>query len=176
MKVVANAKCYSEALEQFRKHKPDLTLMDVRLAGDNGIDILIRIRGEFPQAKVMMLTTFENDAQRALKAGAVGYVLKSTSNHELLNIIRKVNEGRKYISPEVAVLLAESVVDEELTAREIEVLSLIQHGLRTKQIADKLRIGEATVNFHIKNLTGKLQANDRAHAVTIALKRGLIQL
>jgi DNA-binding NarL/FixJ family response regulator len=176
MSVVAHAKTHSEALEAFRRHKPDLTLMDLRLAKDSGIETLIDILKEFPQARIMILTTFENEAQRALKAGAAAYVLKSTPQDELPRIIRKVHAGKKYISPEVAALLAESIADEDLTAREIEVLSLIQQGLRTKQIAHKLGIGEATVNFHIKNLTGKLQANDRAHAVTIALKRGLIQL
>lgn len=176
MNVVAHARNYAEALEAFRNHKPDVTLMDIRLAGDNGIETLIRIRKEFPQAKVMMLTTFESDVQRALKAGAVAYVLKSTPQRELLDAIRRVHAGKKYLSPEVAVLLAESVVDEGLTARELEVLTLVQHGLRTRQIAEELGIGEVTVNFHLKNLMGKLQANDRAHAVTIALKRGLLQL
>jgi DNA-binding NarL/FixJ family response regulator len=176
MCVVAHAKGHSGALEAFRSHKPDVTLMDVRLGQDNGVDTLLSILKEFPQAKVMMLTTFENDAQRAFKAGAVAYVLKSTPQNELLDAIRKVHSGKRYVSPDVAVLLSESVADEELTAREIEVLTLIQHGFRTKNIADRLGIGEATVNFHIKNLTGKLQANDRAHAVSLALKRGLLRL
>jgi DNA-binding NarL/FixJ family response regulator len=176
MCVVAHAKNYTEAVDTFRSHQPDLTLMDIRLAGDNGIDTLIRIRKEFPQARVMMLTTFESDVQRALKAGAVAYVLKSTPRNELLDAIRRVHAGKKYLSPEVAALLAECVADEELTAREIEVLTLIKHGLRTKQIATELSIGEVTVNFHIKNLMSKLQANDRAHAVSIALKRGFLQL
>jgi DNA-binding NarL/FixJ family response regulator len=176
MRVIAHARNYSEALEAFRIHKPDVTLMDIRLSGDSGIDTLIRIRLEFPQARIMMLTTFESDVQRALKAGAVAYVLKSTPQNELLDAIRKVHAGKKYLSPEVAVLLAECVADEGLTAREIEVLTLVQHGLRTKQIANELGIGEVTVNFHVKNLMSKLQANDRAHAVNIALKRGLLQL
>lgn len=176
MVVVAHATNSAEAVEAFRRHQPDVTLMDVRLAGDNGTDTLTLIRKEFPNARVMMLTTFDSDVQRALKAGALAYVLKSTPKNDLLNIIRRVHSGKKYVSPEVAVLLADSVADEELTAREIEVLGLIQHGLRTKHLADKLGISEATVNFHIKNLMGKLQANDRAHAVTIALRRGILQL
>jgi DNA-binding NarL/FixJ family response regulator len=176
MSVVAHAKGWAGALEAFRIHQPDVTLMDIRLGEDNGIDILTDLLKEFRRARVMMLTTFENDAPRALKAGAAAYVLKSTPQGELLDAIRKVHAGKKYVSPEVAALFAESLEEEELTAREIEVLTLIQHGLRTKLIADKLGIGEATVNFHIKNLTAKLQANDRAHAVTIGLKRGLLQL
>jgi DNA-binding NarL/FixJ family response regulator len=176
MSVVAHAKGRAGALEAFRIHQPDVTLMDIRLGEDNGIDILTDLLKEFRRARVMMLTTFENDAPRALKAGAAAYVLKSTPQGELLDAIRKVHAGKKYVSPEVAALFAESLEEEELTAREIEVLTLIQHGLRTKLIADKLGIGEATVNFHIKNLTAKLQANDRAHAVTIGLKRGLLQL
>jgi len=176
MDVVAHARTRTEALEAFRTHRPDVTLMDVRLGTDDGVSVASAILKEFPKARIMMLTTFESDAQRALKAGAVGYVLKSTPQTELLEAIRRVHAGRKYVSPEVAAMLAEGVADEELTTREIEVLSLIQHGFRTKHIADRLGIGEATVNFHIKNLTGKLQANDRAHAVTIALKRGFLRL
>ena len=176
MKVVAHARSLEEARSEFQAHRPDVTLMDIRLGEDDGVAAVAAILKEFPRARVMMLTTFENDAQRALKAGAVAYVLKSTPQTELLAAIRKVHAGRKYVSPEVAALLAESVADEDLTARELEVLSLVQHGLRTKHIADRLGIGEATVNFHLKNLTGKLQANDRAHAVTIALKRGLLRL
>jgi DNA-binding NarL/FixJ family response regulator len=176
MIVVAHARNYSEALAAFRSQKPDITLMDIRLAGDNGIDAMIRIRQEFPQAKVMMLTTFENDVQRALKAGAVAYVLKSAPQSEVFDAIRRVYAGKKYLSPEVAALLAECMADEGLTARELQVLTLIQHGLRTKQIAAELIIGEATVTFHIKNLMSKLQANDRAHALSIALKRGLLEL
>jgi DNA-binding NarL/FixJ family response regulator len=176
MRVVAHARGRAAALEAFRTHQPDVTLMDIRLGEDNGIDTLADILKESRRARVMILTTFENDAPRALRAGAAAYVLKSTPQAELLDAIRKVHAGRKYVSPEVAALFAESLEEEELTSREIEVLTLIQHGLRTKLIADKLGIGEATVNFHIKNLTGKLQANDRAHAVTIGLRRGLLQL
>ncbi|RRA49288.1 response regulator transcription factor [Acidipila sp. EB88] len=174
--VVAHARSSDEAIAGFRVHRPDVTLMDVRLGEDDGVAAAAAIVKEFPWARVMMLTTFESDVQRALKAGAVGYVLKSTPQSELLEAIRKVHAGKKYVSPEVAALLADSVAEEDLTARELEVLSLVQHGLRTKHIADRLGIGEATVNFHLKNLTGKLQANDRAHAVTIALKRGLLRL
>jgi DNA-binding NarL/FixJ family response regulator len=167
-----------EAIAQFRSRRPDITLMDLRLPGANGTDVLISIRGEFPQARIIMLTTSDGDAdiQRAMRAGASAYVLKSMPTDELLGIIRSVHGGRRHIPPEVAARLAEHMGDEDLTDRELEVLRLIREGQRNKQIADRLCIAESTVNFHIKNLMEKLQANDRTHAVTIALRRGMLQI
>lgn len=178
MLLVAQAADATEAVAEFRRHRPDVTLMDLRLPGANGTDILITIRGEFPQARVIMLSTSDADGeiQRALRAGAAGYVLKSAPKNELLDVIRAVHAGRRHIPPEVAARLAEHLGEEDLTSRELEVLRLICDGYRNKQIADQLAIAEATVNFHIKNLIGKLGANDRGHAVTIAIRRGLLQL
>jgi DNA-binding NarL/FixJ family response regulator len=152
--------------------------MDIRLPGTNGTDTLIAIRGEFPDARIIMLTTSDcdGDIQRALRAGASGYILKSMHMDELLSVIRSVHAGRRQIPPEVAARLAEHMGDDDLTARELDVLRLIRDGYRNKQIADQLSISENTVNFHIKNLVDKLQANDRTHAVTIALRRGLLQI
>jgi DNA-binding NarL/FixJ family response regulator len=152
--------------------------MDVRRPGSDGTDALIAIRGEFPQARIIMLTTSDGDGdiQRAMRAGASGYILKSMHMDELLSVIRSVHAGRRHISPEVAARLAEHLGDDDLTARELDVLRLIRDGHRNKQIADQLAISENTVNFHIKNLVDKLQANDRTHAVTIALRRGLLQI
>ena len=178
MLLVAQAANAVEAIAEFRRHRPDVTLMDLRLPGTNGTDALIALRGEFPQARVIMLTTSDGDGdiQRAMRAGASGYILKSMHMDELLNVIRSVHSGRRYIPPEVAARLAEHLGDDDLTARELDVLRLIRDGNRNKQIADQLPISENTVNFHIKNLMDKLQANDRTHAVTIALRRGLLQI
>jgi DNA-binding NarL/FixJ family response regulator len=178
MLLVARASNAVEAIAEFRHHRPDVTLMDIRLPGTNGTDTLIAIRGEFPEARIIMLTTSDSDGdiQRALRAGASGYVLKSIHMDELLSVIRSVHAGQRHISPEVAVRLAEHLGDNDLTARELDVLRLIRDGYRNKQIADQLSISENTVNFHIKNLVDKLQANDRTHAVTIALRRGLLQI
>jgi DNA-binding NarL/FixJ family response regulator len=178
MLLVARASNAVEAVAEFRRHRPDVTLMDIQLPGANGTDTLIAIRGEFPQARIIMLTTSDGDGdiQRALRAGASGYILKSMHMDELLSVIRSVHAGRRQIPPEVAARLAEHLGDDDLTARELDVLRLIRDGYRNKQIADQLSISENTVNFHIKNLVDKLQANDRAHAVTIALRRGLLQI
>lgn len=178
MHLVAQASDAAEAIAEFRTHRPDITLMDLRLPGINGTDALISIRGEFPQARIIMLTTSDSDGeiQRALKAGASAYVLKSTPKDQLLGVIRSVHSGKKYVSPEVAARIAEFMGEEDLTARELEVLRLIQNGYRNKQIADQLAIAETTVNFHIKNIVDKLGANDRTHAVTIAVRRGLLQV
>jgi DNA-binding NarL/FixJ family response regulator len=178
MVLIANAGNAVQAIAEFRSHRPDVTLMDLRLPGANGVDVLIAIRGEFPQARVIMLTTSDGDAdiQRAMRAGASAYILKSMPMEELLGVIRSVHAGRKHIPPEVAARLAEHMADDDLTARELEVLRLIQDGHRNKQIAAQLTISENTVNFHIKNLMDKLRANDRTHAVTIALRRGLLQI
>jgi len=178
MFLVADASDGVEAVAEFRRHRPDITLMDLRLPGTNGTDALIAIRGEFPQAHIIMLTTSDGDGdiQRALRAGASAYILKSMPKNELLGVIRSVHAGRRHILPEVAARLAEHLGDDDLTTRESEVLRFIRDGYRNKQIAYQLSISETTVNFHIKNLVDKLQANDRTHAVTIALRRGLLQI
>ena len=178
MRLVGQASNAVDAVAEFRRHRPDITLMDVRLPGTDGTDALIAIRGEFPQARIIMLTTSDGDGdiQRAMRAGASGYILKSMHMDELLSVIRSVHAGRRHISHEVAARLAEHLGDDDLTARELDVLRLIRDGHRNKQIADQLAISENTVNFHIKNLVDKLQANDRTHAVTIALRRGLLQI
>lgn len=178
MLLVSQASNAVEAVAEFRRHRPDITLMDLRLPGTDGTDTLIAIRGEFPQARVIMLTTSDGDAdiQRAMRAGASAYMLKSMPKNELLAVIRSVYAGRRHVPPEVAARLAEHLGDDELTTRELQVLRLIRDGYRNKQIAGELSISETTVNFHIKNLVDKLQANDRTHAVTIAVRRGLLQI
>lgn len=178
MVVVAQASTADEALQQYRRIHPDIVLMDQRLPGASGIEALIAIRNQFPQAKVIMLTTSRGDIeiQRALQAGAQAYVLKSTPKDELLQIIRACAAGRRRIPSDVAGYIAEHLGQEDLSPREIEVLELIRDGNRNKQIADRLSISETTVNYHIKNILDKLQANDRTHAVTIALRRGLIHI
>ena len=178
MRLVAQAANAVEALVEFRRHRPDITLMDLRLPGSDGTDLLVTIRGEFPDARIIMLTTTDSDGeiQRAMRAGAAAYVLKSVPKNELLMAVRCVHAGRRYVPPEVAARLAEHLGDEDLTPRELDVLRLIRDGFRNKQIADQLSIAEGTVNFHIKNLVDKLGANDRAHALTIAFRRGLLQI
>ena len=178
MLLVAQAANAVEAMAEFRLHRPDITLMDLRLPGANGTDTLIAIRGEFLRAKIIMLTTSDSDGeiQRALRAGASAYILKSMPKDELLAVVRSVHAGRRHVPAEVAARLAEHLGDEDLTTRELEVLRFIRDGHRNKQIADELAIAETTVNFHIKNLVDKLGANDRTHAVTIALRRGLLQI
>lgn len=176
MLLVGQAANASGAIEQFRLHRPDITLMDLQLPGTNGTDTLIAIRAEFPHARIIMLTNSDSDGeiQRALRAGASAYILKNISKIELLSVVRSVHSGKRHIPPNVAARLAEYLGEEDLTARELEVLQLISDGYRNKQIADQLAIAETTVNFHIKNLVDKLGANDRTHAVTIALRRGLL--
>jgi DNA-binding NarL/FixJ family response regulator len=178
MLLVAQAADAMEAQSEFRRLRPDVTLMDIRLPGTSGIDALVAIRTENPQAKIIVLTTSDSnrDIHRALRAGVAAYVLKSTSKEQILSIIRSVHAGRRHIPADVAALLAEHFGGDNLTPRELEVIHLIRDGYRNKQIANELAIVETTVNFHVKNLVNKLQANDRAHAVTIALRRGLIQL
>jgi DNA-binding NarL/FixJ family response regulator len=178
MKVVAEASTGLEATKQFKQHRPDVTLMDLQLPDMSGIETMIAIRQEFPEARIIVLTTYAGDAQvvRALKAGARGYLLKAEVNDELLNTIRLVHAGKKWIHPELAAGLAEYAVREALTVREIEVLRLIATGNANKEIGAKLCIGEDTVKRHVTNILGKLDANDRTHAVTIALKRGIIEL
>lgn len=176
MLLIAQAGSALDAITEFRRQRPDVTLMDLRLPGTNGTDALIAIRGEFPDARIIMLTTTDSDGeiQRALRAGAAAYVLKSIPKRDLLDIIRSVHAGRRHVPPDVAARLAEHLGEDELTRRELEVLRLISDGQRNKQIAVTLAISETTVNFHIRNLVDKLQANDRAHAVMIALRRGLL--
>jgi DNA-binding NarL/FixJ family response regulator len=178
MAVVAQASTAEEGLEEYRRLRPDIVLMDQRLPGSNGTDALIAIRSRCPQARVIMLTTSKGDVeiQRALRAGASAYVLKSTPKNELLKIIRTVAAGQRYIPSDVAGVVAEHLGQENLTPRELEVLCLIRDGHRNKQIADQLSISEATVNFHIKNIVDKLQANDRTHAVIIGMRRGLLDI
>ena len=178
MLLVAQASNAVEAIAEFRRHRPDITLMDLLLPGTNGTDALIAIRGEFPQARIIMLTTSDSDGeiQRALRAGASAYILKSMPKDQLLAVIRAVHAGKRHVPAEVAALLAEHLDEEDLTVRESEVLRLIRDGNRNKQIAGQLAIAETTVNFHIRNIVTKLGANDRTHAVTIALRRGLLQV
>jgi len=178
MQLIAQAANATDALNGFRAHRPDITLMDLRLQGTNGTDAIVAIRGEFPQARIIILTTSEADAEilRALRAGAAGYVLKSAPRNELLTVIRSVHAGNRCVPADIAARLAERGGNNTLTERGVEVLRLIQHGAKNKEIAAQLNISEATVNFHIKNIVGRLQANDRTHAVTIAIRRGILQI
>ena len=178
MELVAEASDGEEAIEQFRRHRPDVTLMDLRMPNLNGTEAISRIRNEFPDAKIIVLSTYAGDVQvlRAIKAGARGYIVKGHVHRELLDAIRSVHAGHKRIPPEIAAELAEHAADDQLSSREIDVLRLIGAGNANKQIADKLSIEETTVKNHISNILSKLGANDRAHAVTIALQRGIIEL
>lgn len=178
MVLVGQAANAQEAMTEFRRHRPDVTLMDLRLPGTNGTDTLIAIRKEFPEARIVMLSSSDSDGeiQRALRSGASGYVLKSMPQDELLAVIRMVHAGKRHVPAEVAARLAEHLGEEDLTPRELEVLRLIRDGHKNKQIADQLSISENTVNFHIKNLVDKLGAKDRTHAVTIAVRRGLLPI
>ncbi|MBC7910382.1 MAG: response regulator transcription factor [Pyrinomonadaceae bacterium] len=178
MVMVAQSATGSEAIRQFREHRPEVTLMDLRLPDMSGIDVLIAIRAEFPDARVIMLSTFEGDIdiQHSLAAGARGYLLKSTPPNELVKIIREVHAGKKGISREVAARLAEHVGEEFLTRREIDVLRLVGGGNRNRDIAEQLFISEETVKVHVKHIMEKLAASDRTQAVAIALRRGIIQL
>ena len=178
LQLVGQASNGLEAIEQFRLHRPDVMLMDLQMPGMNGIDAMSAIRGEFPDARFVVLTTYTGDVQivRALKAGARAYLLKSLLHRELLDTIRSVHAGNKRIPPEIAAELADHAADDQLTAREIEVLRLIAAGNANKIVADQLSITEETVKAHVKNILSKLDANDRTHAVTIALKRGIIEL
>ena len=178
MELIAEASNGQEAIEMFRTYRPDLTLMDLQMPGMNGTEVIARIQGEFPEARIVVLTTYCGDTQvlRALKAGARGYILKGHVHRELLDIIRAVHAGQKRIPPEIAAELAQYAADDALSPREIDVLRLIAAGNSNKLIADQLAIGEATVKSHVTNILSKLGANDRAHAVTIGLKRGIIEL
>ena len=177
MKLVAEACNGEDAVEEFRTHRPDVVLMDLQMPGLNGIEATIRILSEFPDARIIVLTTYKGDAQvlRALRAGARAYLLKG-HDRELLETIHAVVEGRKKLPPEIAAELAEHATDDELSEREIEVLRLIATGNSNKQIADVLFVAEATIKSRVTNILSKLGASDRAHAVVIALKRGIIEL
>ena len=178
IELVAQASTGREAIEQFRRHRPDITLMDVQMPDISGIEAIIAIRSEFPDARIIVLTTYSGDVQvvRALKAGARGYLLKADVHTDLLETIRAVHAGRKRIPPEVAAELAMHTTEDQLTARELEILKLIANGNANKEIAAQLSIREDTVKSHVGNILEKLQANDRTHAVTIGLKRGIIEL
>jgi DNA-binding NarL/FixJ family response regulator len=178
MTLVAEAANGREAIEQFRKLRPDVVLMDIQMPELNGVDTTIAIRNEFPQARIIVLTTYKGDVQvlRALKAGAQAYLLKNSLYKDLLETIRAVHSGKKMVSPEVSCEIAEHAMDQPLTPAEIDVLQLIAAGSPNKLIADQLSITEETVKSRIKNIFVKLGANDRTHAVIIGLKRGIIQL
>lgn len=178
MMLVAEAFNGREGIRQFREHTPDVTLMDLRLPDMSGIDAMIAIRSEFPEARVLILTTFAGDAeiQRALEAGARAYVLKSMPPKEIVEAIRQVHAGKKRISAEIAAHLAEHYSDDALTDREVEVLKQIADGNRNRDIAEKLFITEETVKVHIKHIMAKLAATDRTQAVAIGVRRGIIQL
>jgi len=178
MVLIGEASNGREAIQQFRTHHPDVTLMDLQMPEMNGIDALIAIRNEFPEARIIVLTTYAGDTQilRALKAGAQAYLLKNTLHKELLQTIRAVNSGKKTLSPEASYQIAEHAADDALTPSEILVLRLIAAGNANKQIADQLSITEETVKSRVKCILSKLGAHDRTHAATIGLKRGIIEL
>jgi DNA-binding NarL/FixJ family response regulator len=178
MELIGQAMDGKEALELYHQEHPDITLMDLRLPGQDGVEALTSIRKSYRDAKIIVLTTSDSDTdlQRALRAGAAAYILKTMQNEEIVEIIRSVHRCGRYIPVELAARIADHLGDEQLTTRELEVLGLVRDGYRNKLIADHLAIAESTVNFHIKNIMEKLQANDRTHAVTIAVRRGLLQI
>ena len=178
MLLVAEASNGREALEQFRTHQPDVTLMDVQMPEVNGIDAIAKIREEFPDARIIVLTTYTGDAQatRAFKAGASGYLLKNMLRKELIDTIRTIHSGKKKIPPELAVEMAQHHSDDALTEREIQVLREVAAGNANKMVAQLLRVSEETVKAHMRSILSKLGANDRTHAVTIAVKRGIIEI
>jgi DNA-binding NarL/FixJ family response regulator len=178
MQVVADAATGDQAIAQFRQYLPDVTLLDLRLPDMSGIEALAAIRREFPEARIIMLTTFEGDVevQRALEAGARGYLFKSMAPESMFQVIRKVHTGKTHVSAEIVTHLAEHLSDERLTPRELDVLQQIAEGNRNSDIAAKLFVAEGTVKVHVKNIMHKLGATDRTHAVTIAVRRGIIRL
>ena len=178
MKLVAEASNGQEAIEKFRLHRPDVTLMDLQMPEMSGLDAIVAIRGEYPEARIIVLTTYAGDVQalRALKAGARAYLLKDALDKELLDAIRAVHGGRKAISAELSFQLAEHATDEALTPGEVRVLRLVAEGKGNKEIAASLSISEATVKGQVQSILSKLGASDRTHAAMIALKRGIIQL
>jgi len=178
MTLLPQAATSREAIILFREHRPDVTLMDLRLPDLGGIETLMAIRDEFPEARIVMLTTFEGDVeiQRALAAGARGYVLKNTPPDELLQVIRQVHAGKKRLPAPIAARLAEHIGEESLSKREVEVLACVAEGNRNQDVADRLNISEETVKVHIKHIMEKLGAKDRTQAITIAIRRGIIAL
>jgi DNA-binding NarL/FixJ family response regulator len=178
MSLIAQASNGREAIQQFRTHRPDITLMDLQMPEMNGVDAMIAIRGEFPEARIIVLTTYTGDVQvlRALKAGARAYLLKNLLHKELLETIRAVHAGKKTISPEVSFQLAEHATDDALTPAEVRVLRLIAEGNANKEIAAQLLVSEETVKGQVRNILSKLGANDRTHAAMIGLKRGIIEV
>jgi DNA-binding NarL/FixJ family response regulator len=178
MLMIADAASGQDGIQQFRKHRPDVTLMDLRLPDISGVDTIVAILAEFPEARIIMLTTFEGDVeiQRALEAGARGYMLKSMPPKDLVEVIRQVHAGKKRIPPQLAARLAEHMSDEALTVRELEVLRQIAEGNRNRDIGEKLFITEETVKVHIKHIMEKLGASDRTQAIAIAIRRGIIHL
>jgi len=178
MLLVSQASTGTEAIQQYREHLPDVTLMDLRLPDLSGIDAMIAIRAQFAEARIIMLTTFEGDVeiQRALEAGARGYLLKNMPPRELVEVIRQVHAGKKRVPPEVAAHLAEHMSDEDLTEREIEVLRQVAGGNRNRDIGEILFISGETVKVHVKHIMDKLGAKDRTQAIAIAVRRGIIQL
>jgi DNA-binding NarL/FixJ family response regulator len=178
MLLVAEASSGREAVQGFREHRPDITLMDLRLPDISGIDAMVAIRAEFPDARIIMLTTFEGDVEirRALQAGAVGYMLKTMPRRQLVEMIRRVHAGKKHIPPEIAAHLAEHMGDEALSKREVDVLQRIAGGNRNGDIAALLFISEETVKGHVKHIMEKLGASDRTEAVAIGIRRGIIHL
>lgn len=178
MELVAEASNGRDAIEQFRAHRPDVTLMDVQMPEVNGIDAIAKIREEFPDARIIVLTTYSGDVQasRAFKAGASGYLLKSMVRKELIDTIRVVHAGKKRIPSEIALELAEHHCDDALTEREIEVLRAVAAGNANKIVGQLLNVSEETIKAHMKSILSKLGANDRTHAVTIALRRGIIEI
>jgi DNA-binding NarL/FixJ family response regulator len=178
MTMVAQACNGRDAIQEFRTHRPDVTLMDLQMPEMNGLDALIAIRTEFPEARVIILTTYEGDVHilRALKAGAQGYLLKNTLHSELLHTIRAVHAGKRSLSPDASFQIAQHVSDETLTPAEVVVLRLIAAGNANKEIADQLGVTEDTVKGRVKSILSKLDANDRTHAAIIGLKRGIIEL
>jgi DNA-binding NarL/FixJ family response regulator len=178
MTLVAQASNGREAVESFRRLRPDITLMDLRMPDMSGIEAITQIRGEFPEARIIVLTTYAGDVQAAaaLKAGAAGYLLKNLVRKELLETIRAVHGGKRRVPPEIATEIAEHVADDELTGRELDVLRGVAAGKSNKLIAAELDISEGTVKTHMKSILPKLDASDRTHAVMIALKRGILDL
>jgi DNA-binding NarL/FixJ family response regulator len=178
LELVAEASNGREAVEQYRLHRPDITLMDLQMPVMNGTDAIAAIREEFPDARIIVLTTYSGDVQavKAFNAGASGYLLKNMVRKEMIETIHAVHAGKKKIPPEIAMEMAEHHLDDALTGREIEVLSEVAAGLANKMVAIRLKVSEETVKAHMKSILSKLGANDRTHAVTIALKRGIIEI
>jgi DNA-binding NarL/FixJ family response regulator len=178
MELVGQAVNGREALALYHQEHPDITLMDLGLPGQDGVEALSSIRKIYRDARIIVLTNSDSDAdlERALRAGAAAYILKSMANNEIIEIIRSVHQLGRYIPTQLATRVADHIGEEQLTIRELQVLGLVRDGYRNKLIADQLAIAESTVNFHIKNIMAKLRANDRTHAVTIAVRRGLLQI